>query len=376
VEWTAAGLRRHLLEELLPYWAERGVDRACGGFHNRLDGEGRPLAEPAKRLLVQTRQVFAFSEAARLGAAWALELAARGVDFIEGAYRDRVHGGYFHTATPAGAPLDRRKDCYGHAFVVFAFAAYHRAARDAAALARARETLELAFARLRDPLHGGLREAAAEDWTPLDELPRRHNPHMHWLEAMLALDEAAPGAVPLEEADRVVDLLRRRWFDAAHACLGEFYGRDWTPLPAPEGDQVEPGHHFEWTWLLARYARARGAAGRGADELAAALFGFAERHGVDADGGVFDRVDRRGRVLADSKRLWPQTERCKALAVRGEVAGLRAALAGPLARYRRPDGGWREHLARDGTPTTDLQNATSVYHVVLALREAMEVLGG
>jgi mannose-6-phosphate isomerase len=373
VEWTAAGLKRHLLDELLPYWAERGVDRDRGGFHNRLDGEGRPLAEPAKRLLVQTRQVFAFSEASRLGASWALELARHGVEFIEGAYRDRVHGGYFHTATPRGEPLDRRKDCYGHAFVVFALAAYHRASGDAEALARARETLALALARLRDPVHGGYREGAAEDWTPLAEIPRRHNPHMHWLEAMLALHEAAPGTAPLEEADRVVELLRQRWFDAGHACLGELYGDDWTPLPAPEGDFVEPGHHFEWTWLLARYARARGA---GADDVAAALFGFAERHGVDADGGVFDRVDRRGRVLAETKRLWPQTERCKALAVRGELGALRQALAGTFARYRRPDGGWREHLARNGTPTTDLQNATSVYHVVLALREAMGVLGG
>jgi mannose-6-phosphate isomerase len=369
VEATAGELKRHLLDELLPYWAERGVDRELGGFHNRLDGDGRALAEPAKRLLVQTRQVYAFSEAARLGARWALELARHGVEFIERAYRDRAHGGYFHTATPAGAPLDRRKDCYGHAFVVFALAAFHRASGDAASLARAGETLELALERLRDPLHGGYREAAAEDWTPLAALPRRHNPHMHWLEAILALDEAAPGAAPLDEADRLVGLLRARWFDAAHGCLREFYADDWTPLPGPEGELVEPGHHFEWTWLLARYARARGP---GAEDVAEALFGFAERHGVDADGGVFDRVDRAGRVLAETKRLWPQTERCKALAVRGERAALRAALAGTLARYRRPDGGWREHLARNGTPTTDVQNATSVYHVVLALREAME----
>ena len=50
MEWTAARLRRHLLEELLPYWAERGADRAHGGFWNRLDGAGLPLAEDAKRL--------------------------------------------------------------------------------------------------------------------------------------------------------------------------------------------------------------------------------------------------------------------------------------------------------------------------------------
>ncbi len=371
MEWTAPGLKRHLLDVLLPYWAERGVDRLRGGFHNRLDGDGRPLAEPIKRLLVQTRQVFAFSEAAQLGAPWALEVASHGVAFLESAYRDRVHGGWYHTATPAGEPEDRRKDCYGHAFVVFALAAYHRASGDGAALASARETLELALSRLADREHGGYLEAAAEDWAPLAAPRRRHNPHMHWLEALLALHAAAPDAALLDEAGRLVELLRTRWFDGEHACLGEFYAPDWARAAGPEGDVVEPGHHFEWAWLLARYARA---SGRPAEAVAAPLFAFAERHGVDADGGVFDRVDRSGRVLAETKRLWPQTERCKALAVRGERRALRAALAGTFARYARADGGWREHLHRNGEPLTDLQNATSVYHVVLALREAMEVI--
>src|SRR4029453_6900944 len=107
-------------------------------------------------------------------------------------YRDRVHGGWFHTATPEGQALDRRKDCYGHAFAVFALAAYARAPGDPAPLARARETLALALGRLRDRAHGGFVEAASEDWTPLGAPPRPHNPHMHWLRAPLP----PPGAPP------------------------------------------------------------------------------------------------------------------------------------------------------------------------------------
>jgi mannose-6-phosphate isomerase len=371
MEWTAARLRRHLLEELLPYWAERGVDRVHGGFHNRLDDEGRPLPEASKRLLVQTRQIYVFSEAARMGAPFGLPLATQGVAFLERAFRDRRHGGWFHTATPEGEPLDRRKDCYGHAFVVFALARYHAASGDAAALARARDTAELALARLRDDAGGGYREAADEDWTPRAELPRRQNPHMHWLEALLALHAEAPDAALLAEAERLLELLRARWLDAERGCLGEFFAADWRPAAAPEGDVVEPGHHYEWSWLLARHAERAGLAAHPEGET---LFAFAERHGTDGAGGVFDRIDRRGRVLADTQRLWPQTERLKALAARGARDALAAALPRVFSRYARAGGGWTEQVGRDGKPTGGIQNATSVYHVVLALCEAMEAL--
>jgi mannose/cellobiose epimerase-like protein (N-acyl-D-glucosamine 2-epimerase family) len=39
----ADALRRWLFEETLPFWAQRGVDRDCGGFHERLDAERRPV---------------------------------------------------------------------------------------------------------------------------------------------------------------------------------------------------------------------------------------------------------------------------------------------------------------------------------------------
>jgi mannose/cellobiose epimerase-like protein (N-acyl-D-glucosamine 2-epimerase family) len=371
MEWTAARLKRHLLDELLPYWAERGVDGVHGGFHNRLDGAGRPLPDASKRLLVQARQIYAFSAAARLGAPFGLELAARGVAFLEDAFRDRVHGGWFHTASSEGEPLDRRKDCYGHAFVVFALAHYAAASGDETALARAQETAALALARLRDREHGGYHEAADESWAPLRELPRRQNPHMHWFEALLALHAVAPDAALLAEAGGLLALLRGHWLDRERGCLGEHFGADWKPAPGPEGEVVEPGHHYEWCWLLLRDAAARG---RAAPPEAETLFAFAERHGIDGSGGVFDRVDRRGRLLAGSQRLWPQTERLKALAARGASAALAAGLTRVFDRYARPEGGWTEQLRADGRPESGIQNATSVYHVVLALREAMEAL--
>lgn len=361
-----------MVAELLPYWAERGVDRRFGGFHNRLDHAGRPLAEDRKRLLVHARQLYAFSAGARLGAGFARSVADDAFAFLERRFRDAARGGWHAAVAPSGEPLDRRKDCYALAFVVFALAHYHAASGERLALARARETVELVWEHLRDDKAGGYHEAADADWRPLEELPRRQNPHMHWLEALLSLQAVAPDAALLEEAARIVALLRTRWLDGPRGALGEHFGADWSPAPGAEGAIVEPGHHYEWTWLLARYAEA--AAAGEALPLAEGLFAFAEAHGIDRDGSVFDQVDRDGRALRTTKRLWPQTERVKALAVRGARAALAGALATLFARYARADGGWHEHLDRHGALVERAQNATSVYHVTLALGEAAAAL--
>jgi mannose/cellobiose epimerase-like protein (N-acyl-D-glucosamine 2-epimerase family) len=196
---------------------------------------------------------------------------------------------------------------------------------------------------------------------------------MHWVEALLALHEAAPDAALVEQVRALVALAATRFVDARSDALGELFDADWAPARAPEGAIVEPGHHYEWAWLLRRADAAR--AHPDAAALSERLFAFAERAGLDADGLAFDQIDRTGRVLADAKRLWPQTERVKALAARGERARLGEALRACFAHYARPDGGWREHLDRARRPLFDTQNATSVYHVVLALREAMACLG-
>ncbi|UCE84884.1 MAG: AGE family epimerase/isomerase [Deltaproteobacteria bacterium] len=372
-------LRRRLLEGFLPLWRDRGVDRARGGFHNRLDARLAPGPDDSKRLVVHARLVYAFSQAARLGAPdWARDTARHGLAFLREKFRDARHGGYFHRTDLAGAPLDRRKDLYDHAFVLFALAHHARASGDGEALREAATVLDLLEAHLSAP--EGFFEAATEQWKPV-AATRRQNPHMHLLEACLALAEAGGGARYIELARRLFELLRRRFVDAARGCLLEFFADDLRPHPGPEGRIVEPGHHFEWVWLLHQHARVSG--DDAAPGLAERLFAFGQRYGVDPEfGGVYDQIDPDGSVLRDTKRLWPQTEYVKALAARAEADpsplrfdALRAALAGLLDRYAsREHPGFHEETARDGALRSAYMPATSVYHVTFALCEALRVL--
>jgi len=374
-------LRAHLTAELLPLWEQNGLDRTRGGYWNRLGPELRPMPDGHKRLLVHARQIYAFTRGAELGAGSAASAAAaHGLEFLLQHFWDARNGGWFTTTDDGGAPLDRRKDLYCHAFAIFALATHHRASGDPESLRLACETLELVRDRLRDRRAGGFFESASDDWQAAVDAPRRQNPHMHLVEALLALDPVAPAMGAREEARTLVELLATRWIDARTGALGEHFDPTWRPLEGEPGRCVEPGHHFEWVWLLDRIAATDASAG--AAGLADRLLQFARRFGVDADGGVLDQLDRDGGSAAFTKRLWAQTERVKALAARVRASGdaelrgeLEAGLRYCFARHvDAKTGGWHEQLARDGRVVSEAQNATSVYHVVFALGEAIEAL--
>jgi mannose-6-phosphate isomerase len=378
---SAAALRRYLIDGLLPFWAEHGPDRRHGGFHNRLLPDGSPSPDDHKRIVAQARQLYAFSHARLLGAGdWALELATQGFAYLWDRGWDRRHGGWYFTLTPAGEPLDRRKDTYAHAFALFALAYYHRASGESAPLELAEHTLDLLDKHLADRLEGGYFDVASEDWSP-DLRLRRQNPHMHLLEAFLALAETTGETRYVSAAHRLVALLRERLFDPETRTLGEYFDSDWTLRPGAEGAVVEPGHHFEWVWLLHRYGAL--CAGGEVPEEASALFDFAIERGLDRQrGGVLDELDRSGAVVRATQRVWPQTELLQALAARWESQGSAATLAlleSHLARCFRervPDPGraWREQLGPDGRVVSDTTPSTTVYHIVLALAEVARAL--
>ncbi|MGE3164904.1 MAG: AGE family epimerase/isomerase [Planctomycetota bacterium] len=373
-EWIDRYLQRFLAHGL-----ERFVDQRGGGFHEALGANGVATSEP-KRLVVQCRQVYVFSHAARLaGPPECLEAARRGVEFLTEHYWDESAGGWFFSVGPADHAADRTRDLYAHAFALFALAHHHAATGDAGALAAALATQRFIDERFRDPVNGGFHEALDPELQPLPRV-RRQNPHMHLLEAALALADSSGHSAATSLAEQLYALMRQRFLDVATGTLREFFTDDWQFHPE-EGHVVEPGHHFEWAWILERYADLTDTAeARG---LADALREWGWHHGRDAvHGGIFDAVDPRGTPLRDSKRIWPQLEVLKAFAVHHERTldpnsreRLVAALGYLRERYLRPDGSWIEHLDRSGAPTNQRLPGSTGYHLFLGLTEARRALG-
>lgn len=364
---------------LLDLWARLGWDRARGGWHERLDASRAPVAVGFQRVMVCGRMMFLYSAAPHLGDAGRdRALARRTLEFARDRLLDPVHGGWWFNVDLEGRPLDRKKDLYGHAFAIFGLATLARAWGDAEARDLALATFEVVEARLR--LEEGWYAAwADEDWRVRD---RRllQNPHMHLLEAYVALYEATLDPRVRARAAALVDLFEARLVEPETGVLREFFDEHGRPDPET-GDVVEPGHHFEWFWLLHRRAEVTG--DRRGLGPADAMFHRARRTGIDpVHGGVYDQVSARdGRVLRDTKRCWPLTECVKAHAVMARRTGLAADLsalrghAEDLLRiYLRPDGGSVEHVDRALRPFDTTVPASTGYHVLMAVLEALRAL--
>ncbi len=87
---------------------------------------------------------------------------------------------------------------------------------------------------------------------------RKQNPHMHLLEAALVNLEAGGDARFLALADEMVGLFCDHFYDGVTGTLGEYFDESWRRAAGEAGRAIEPGHHFEWAWLLAAYQRISG----------------------------------------------------------------------------------------------------------------------
>jgi mannose-6-phosphate isomerase len=134
---------------------------------------------------------------------------------------------------------------------------------------------------------------------------------------------------------------------------------------------LKPGHHYEWAFLLDRWAKLTG---RDRPAEVPRLIAFADTNGVDRQRRVaVNGVKLDGSVADATARLWPQTERIRAHLIDrhdGDAARLREAVES-LSRYLdEPLPGLRhENLAADGRFVVAAAPATSLYHIVGAISE-------
>ena len=354
---TQDRVRDWLFRQALPIWAQAGID-AEGRFFEKLDFDGRPIRDLPLRTRVQARQVYVFAEAASLGWAQGEGVARRGLDALIRDHR-RADGLWVRSVDDAGAVIDPTPDLYDLAFVLFALAAAHRVLKDARALPVALETLAAIEARMADPAHGGWQEGLP----PV--LPRRQNPHMHMLEALLAWQAVAPDLAFEGAARRVLDLFATRFFDPSAAVLGEYFTADWAIAPGGAGQVVEPGHLMEWIWLLDQ-ARRLGLDGH--ERQAQALLASALTNGVNAKGLMVREIDRIGVVRDGGCRLWGQTEALRSLLLRGRTEralDLTETLFATHLTTATP-GLWIDSYDAQGRPQDASVPASTLYHLLTA----------
>jgi mannose/cellobiose epimerase-like protein (N-acyl-D-glucosamine 2-epimerase family) len=268
----AAALRHWLFDIALPLWRKVGADHVNCGFHEAIDLDGKPLALPHRARSI-ARQAFSYGEAGRLG--WdgpGRDAARHALDFFA-RYFVSADGTVVSVVDLDGKVLDARFDLYDQAFALLAFASGYRAFGEATPWRRHAVALRTALERDVAHAQGGFREDRA------GSLPQRANPHMHLFEAALAWMELDDDPAWRRMADGLATLCLEEFVDPANGALRENFAADWSPAPGLAGRLCEPGHHYEWAFLLDRWA---GLTGRVRPAAVARLIAFADTYGVDA----------------------------------------------------------------------------------------------
>ncbi|TWT76214.1 Cellobiose 2-epimerase [Planctomycetes bacterium CA13] len=375
------------------------IDADFGGYLEVIDEHGTFISSE-KFLTLQARQVWFFSKLANTydtDREKTLAAAKSGYDFLRAHFFDPTNGGYFSKTDRDGTPTDRRKHVYPNAFVIYAFAEYHRATGDQEPLDRAMELFQTLEEHCHDKVNGGYHEFFSDDWQLITDpkesgyigVPgtKTYNSHLHLLEAFTPLY--------LETHDPLVRsrLIEMLLINTCTVKLPDFpcnvdaWYSDWKLVDTDRNRRASYGHDVECVWLVLEAAEALGMKPNSLRSWAVALCDHAIERGFDTVNHGFFYTGPVGKPSDDRKKVWwTQSEAL--------VAMLRMhALTGD-EKYRTifeqtfdfvqqhqiaPEGGWWATVNQDGSKIPGTARTSmwqGAYHNGRALLMCEQMLNG
>jgi mannose/cellobiose epimerase-like protein (N-acyl-D-glucosamine 2-epimerase family) len=367
-----------LCEFALPLWANQGFDRSHGAFHEQLDFSLAPVLNVPSRLMVQSRQVAVFAAAALSGRfSGGREIALLAAENMVHRY-ERADGdpGWILSIGRTDNSSNHLRDLYAHAFALFGLAWVLRLEKRQTFLDAIDRTLAFLDDFMADPVAGGY-----WDSIPRTDNLRRQNPHMHLFEAFIALYEATGDRSFLSRSKTLRNLAIERFLVPQGGALREYFFDDWSVAPSEGSGSVEPGHLFEWSWLLRRYQTA---SGEDQSDPIDRMMTLAIDRGLDEGSGrIVDKIGENGTLVDASSRSWPHAEALKALtAVSPELDSTRVhsitAILNRLMTIYCPlslAGGWQDHFNSMDLPMRTSIPASTLYHLYFGITAVEDAIG-
>lgn len=342
-----AATQAHFRETVLPLWQGAGFNTELGLPFEAVSAAGQPLPAQRYRAMACARQLYVFSSL--IDQPGAREHAATLFRSLQRHFHDAEHGGWFYSIDFQGKPLDRRKDLYTHAFIVFACAHYWAKVREPLVESVLNAALEVIATRFSTG--DGLYEALLdEDWITTGSGPLQ-NPLMHLAEGFLATLSVREDGLTQTALLTLCEAMQAHFVEPERGVM----------LEKPRGavdNWFEPGHQFEWLFLVQTSPLLRGSALHRSLQRA---FAYAQSTGV-REGAVMAMLKLDGEVLDATQRIWAQAEYVRALTLQPD-ASVDKQLQVLRERFLHARG-W--HECRDGkgvVSRTDMPSTTP-YHLL------------
>ncbi len=310
--WSRSFLQDQI-EKIVNFYYPECIDEKLGGYINQFRDDGSIFDDQTKHLVGTCRFVYIFSIAAILTEKSEYKEAARhGVQFLLNHHR-QSKGGYAWILEGLKVN-DATNHCYGHAFVLLAFATSLKAGiqQSAEPLVETFNLMERHFWRQADRLYV---DEISSDWSIVDPY-RGQNANMHTCEAMIAAFEATGETNYLDRATALAIRVCVDMTKQSDGMIWEHYDKNWDPdwqynlddpknLFRPFGYLI--GHWMEWAklllileennpqeWMLPHAKR---------------LFNAAIRQGWDHNsGGMNYAVSPNGEIIDTDRYYWVLSE--------------------------------------------------------------------
>lgn len=303
------------LAHLLQWWMTFTVDPKNGGFYGKIDSNNKVVPNAPKGLVLNARILYTFSSAYLLtGNREELLMADRAFTYLSTYFLDPEAGGFYWSVDEKGNMLDGKKQVYGQAFAIYAFAEYYKATQNENVLNLAIDSFLLLEKYSFDHINLGYLEAFKKDWQPIDDLrlsdkdqneKKSMNTHLHVIEAYTNLyrvweNEALALAIKKLLANFATHIIHK---DTHHLQL--FFSESW----AVKSSIVSFGHDIEAAWLLQEAAETI------ADPTEITKFkklalqiSSASTKGLTKNGGLWYEYDPATKHWVKEWHWWPQAE--------------------------------------------------------------------
>ena len=353
--------RDGLLNDTIPFWFPRSVDREFGGFLTSF-GEDGALLQTDKSVWFQGRFTWMLAtlfNTVEKKEEW-LSLAKHGVDFLNAHCFD-TDGKMFFTLTQEGKPLRKRRYIFSEIFAVIALAAYGNAAQDERYKQQALELFKLVLRYLETP--GLLEPKTNPEVRPMKGLAIP----MVLIVTAQELRKAVNDPICNQVIDRAILEIERDFMKPEFKCVLETVGPKGEFYDNFDGRMINPGHSIELGWFILEEARLRNHDKR-LIALGTKIIDWSYEIGWDREfGGMIYYRDARNLPASeywhDMKFWWPQNETIIATLLayqltRDEKYANWHRTAHDWAYAHFPDpkhGEWYGYLHRDGSLSTRLK---------------------
>jgi N-acylglucosamine 2-epimerase len=348
-----------LMDGVVPFWYQYGVDTEYGGVLSCMTEDGKRISED-KYIWSQARFVWTLSalynridKQRRF-----LDTARATIEFLLAHGRDPQGRWVYHT-TRTGDVIEGPISIYSDLFAVYGFSEYYRAVPEHKVKQAALSTLEIACRRIEEP---DFHETAPYELPPGQ---RTHGVPMILTEVTNELAQTTGDADIENLADEYAARVMNHFVRPHRKLLLENLDRNYHELPPPRGTFVNPGHAIESMWFIMHLARRRNNPDLVA--RAAEVMRWHLEAGWDKEyGGIFLGIDAEGGEPylphSEKKLWWPHTEAIYGLLLAHELTREKwcaqwfgKVYEWAMAHYPMPDvGEWMQRLNRRGEPVTEV----------------------